>query len=99
MIRNFGNKAAADLFHKGSSRNLPSKYHQRAVDLLDIMEAVDSLIELDERGFPPSLRIHRLKGDRKGEFALDINKTSGWRITFFFEEKEFVNVKVENYHR
>ena len=47
LIRNFGNKAAADLFHKGQSKSLPQKHWQRATYLLDIMEAVDSLDDLN----------------------------------------------------
>lgn len=98
MIKNFGNKVAADLFHKGQSKSLPQKHWQRAIDLLDIMEAVDSLDNLNSKGFPPSLRMHKLKGSRKNEYAIDIHKTDGWRITFKFEENEFAEVKVENYH-
>ena len=66
--------------------------------MLDIMEAVESLEILKSKGFPPDLRLHPLKGSRSGEFAIDINKVSGWRITFRFEEKEFCDVKVEDYH-
>lgn len=98
MIRNFNNKAAADLFHKGQSRSLPQKHWRRAVDLLDIMESVGTMDDLKVRGFPPSLRLHKLKGSRKDEYAIDIHKIDGWRITFKFEENEFVEVKVENYH-
>ena len=42
--------------------------------------------------------MHKLKGSRKSEYAIDIHKTDGWRIAFKFEENEFVEVKVENYH-
>jgi plasmid maintenance system killer protein len=86
------------LFHNGQSKSLPKKYWQRAVDLLDIMEAVDYLDDLKAKGFPPSLRLHKLKGKRKAEYAIDIHKTDGWRITFKFENNEFVDVKVEDYH-
>jgi plasmid maintenance system killer protein len=98
LIRNFGNKAAADIFHKGQSRALPQKHWQRAIDLLDIMEAVDSLNELKVRGFPPSLRLHKLQGARRDEYAIDIHKTDGWRVTFRFEGSELLEVKIENYH-
>jgi len=98
MVRNFGNKAASDLFQKGSSRKLPQGLWKRAVFLLDLMEALESLEDLKSKGFPPSLRLHRLRHDRKGEFAIDIDKISGWRITFRFEAGEFIEVKVENYH-
>jgi hypothetical protein len=41
MIRDFGNKTASDLYHKGSCKGLPRQYWQRAIHLLEIMEAVD----------------------------------------------------------
>ncbi|MCM2280412.1 MAG: hypothetical protein NDI61_01040 [Bdellovibrionaceae bacterium] len=62
------------------------------------MEAVDSLDDLVSGGFPPSVRLHPLRGARKGEWAIDIHKTSGWRITFRFGQKEFFDVKIEDYH-
>lgn len=98
MIRNFGNKTAADLYHKGFSKGLPRQFWQRAIQLLDVMEAVENLEDLKIRGFPPSIRLHPLKGVRKGQWAIDINKVSGWRITFKFENSEFVEVKIEDYH-
>ncbi len=62
------------------------------------MEAVDSFKDLKEQGFPPSVRLHPLKGKRKGEWTVDINKVTGWRITFCFIKNEFAKVKIENYH-
>lgn len=98
MIKDFGNKLASDLYHKGGCKGLPSQYWQRAIHLLEVMDAVESFAELKRKGFPPSVRLHPLKGKRKGEWAIDIHKTSGWRITFRFEQSEFIGVKVENYH-
>lgn len=98
MIKEFGNKVAFDLFHTGKTKKLPFELWQRAVFLLDIMDAVTSLDELQRKGFPPSLRLHKLKGDRKNNFAIDINKISGWRITFTFKDNDFYDVKIENYH-
>ena len=54
--------------------------------------------ELKIEGFPPSVRLHPLKGSRKGQYAIDINKISGWRITFKFENNTFCEVKIEDYH-
>lgn len=98
MIKDFGNKAAFDLFHKGNCKLLPRQYWRRAIHLLEVMDAVESLEDLKNRGFPPSIRLHPLSGDRKGEWAIDIHKTSGWRITFRFDENEFSSVKIEDYH-
>lgn len=86
------------MYDKGQSKVLPRKHWQRAIDLLDIMEAVDSLSELTSEGFPPSLRLHKLQGRKECVFAIDIHKKDGWRITFDFESKQFTNVKIEDYH-
>lgn len=98
MIKEFRNRISFDLFHLGKTKKLPVEFWQRAIYLLDIMDAVTSLDELQRTGFPPSLRLHKLKGDRKNEFAIDINKLNGWRITFLFKENDFYDVKIENYH-
>jgi len=98
VIRDFGNKIASDLYHKGSCKGLPRPYWLRAIHLLEVMEAVESFEELKSKGFPPSVRLHPLTGNRKGEWAIDIHKTSGWRITFRFEHSEFIDVKIEDYH-
>lgn len=98
MIKSFGNKIAFEMFHKGRSKTLPRPFWQRAIDLLDVMEAVDNLQDLKDKSFPPSIRLHLLKGARKGEWAIDIQKTSGWRITFLLDVNQFVEVKIEDYH-
>jgi proteic killer suppression protein len=98
MIKEFGNRVAYDLFHEGKTKKLPEKHWTRAIHLLDIMDAVSSLDELESKGFPPSLRLHKLKGNRKSEFAIDINKISGWRITFKYVDGDFYDVKIEDYH-
>jgi len=98
MIKDFANKIAADLYHKGTCRGLPRQYWKRAIHLLEVMDAVESFVELKTKGFPPSVRLHPLSGARKGEWAIDIHKTSGWRITFRFEKNEFSDVKIEDYH-
>ena len=98
MIKDFGNKIAFDLFHQGKARKLPFELWQRAIHLLDIMDAVTSLDELQKNGFPPSLRLHTLKGNRKNELTIDIHKISGWRISFKFIDSDFYDVKIEDYH-
>jgi len=76
----------------------PRQYWKRAIHLLEVMDAVESFDELKTKGFPPSVRLHPLSGASKGEWAIDIHKTSGRRITFRFEKNEFSDVKIEDYH-
>lgn len=98
MIIDFGNKLAFDIFHYGQSKKLPSKFWTRAINLLDIMDSTDNLKDLQSKDFPPSLRLHKLKGKRSEEYAIDINKISGWRITFKFKNQDFYDVKIEDYY-
>jgi toxin HigB-1 len=98
VIESFGNTEAKAVFENGKRKKLPTQLLQRAIDLLDIMDNVDSLSDLEVKGHPPSLRLHKLTGSRKGFYAIDINKTSGWRITFKFLDGAFHEVSIENYH-
>ena len=98
MIENFGNKVARDIWEKDRSPKFPSQFHERAKALLVIMYNLSDLSELKAQGELPALRIHKLKGDRQGDLAVDIDKTSGWRVTFRFAGGKFLDVKIENYH-
>jgi plasmid maintenance system killer protein len=73
--------------------------HPRLTLLLDIMDNVESLEDLQVEAFPPDLRLHGLKGEKKGRYAIDIHKTQEWRITFEFSDNKFHRVVVENYHK
>jgi hypothetical protein len=44
----------------------------------------------------PGLRLHELKGDRKGTWSVTVS--GNWRITFSFEGKDAVDVDYEDYH-
>ncbi len=44
----------------------------------------------------PGFRLHPLKGDRKGLWAVDVNRN--WRIVFAFEEGNAFVVDYEDYH-
>ncbi len=43
-----------------------------------------------------SLRLHPLKGDREGEWAVDVSRI--WRITFRFVDGDVRDVDLVNYH-
>jgi len=44
----------------------------------------------------PGLRLHRLKGKRKGTWAVSVS--GNWRITFAFNGADVVDVDYEDYH-
>ena len=45
---------------------------------------------------PPSNRLERLKGDRKRQYSIRINKR--WRICFEFDGGNAENVEIVDYH-
>ena len=44
----------------------------------------------------PGFRLHRLKGDRRESWAIDVSKN--WRIVFSFEGGNVLAVDYEDYH-
>jgi len=99
VIESYGNAEAQKIFEDGKNKKLPDRLLKRAIYLLDIMDNVESLDDLKIKSFPPDVRLHSLKGEMKGRYAIDISKIDGWRITFEFKDGSFVRVCVENYHK
>lgn len=44
----------------------------------------------------PDFRLHQLKGEMQGLWAIDVNKN--WRITFEFKDGDVFVVNYEDYH-
>ena len=96
MIRNFGNKAARDIWEQGSSKQLPKDLWLRAKALLTIMHSTSELKDLQIKGQPPNIRLHKLKGNKKNSWSVTIKLP--WCFTFQFKDGEFIDVRIENYH-
>lgn len=97
MIRNFSSRSTEELWETNSSKSFPREIWVRAKALLTIMYSTSTLDDLKIKGQPPSIRLHKLKGNRKLEWSITISLP--WCITFKFKEGEFIDVKIENYHR
>ncbi len=103
MIVNFTGKVAKDIWEINSSKSLPENFWMRAKALLTIMHSTNELNELNElndlkiKGEPPTIRLHKLKGNRKEYWSITIKLP--WAITFKFKNGKFSEVKIENYHK
>jgi len=70
---------------------------------LDIESALDLLLALNVaaslRDLSPlkSVGLHKLKGDRKGQWAMTVN--GSWRICFEFRKSDAYQVELVNYHK
>lgn len=93
MIKSFADKHTHGLFTRGKSRRLPRDIVRRAIRRL---EYVDYATCLNDLTVPPSNRLHALRGDRKGQYAIRINDQ--WRVCFRFENGDAYEVQVADYH-
>ena len=64
-----------------------------AMARLQLLDAVRSLDEI-----PPlaSIRLHKMKGNRRGQWAMTIN--GPWRLVFEFRDGDAYNVEIVDYH-
>ena len=93
MIKTFADRHTEGLFVTGRSDRLPPDVVRRARRKL---EYIDLAVRLDDLRIPPGNRLHKLRGDRKGQYAIAINDQ--WRICFRFVDGDAYDVEVGDYH-
>jgi proteic killer suppression protein len=93
VIKTFSDKQSQALFVTGQSKRLPPDLLRRAARRL---EYIDLATCLDDLNAPPSSRLHALKGDREGQYAISINDQ--WRICFRFRDGDAYDVEITDYH-
>ena len=69
-------------------------FEQSAFHKLDLLAAATSL---DDLRSPPGNRLEMLKGDRKSQWSIRINRQ--WRICFLWTEEGPAEVEIVDYHR
>jgi len=57
---------------------------------------LDAVTELNELRVPPNNQLEALKGERKGQHSIRINKQ--WRICFQWHVGHVCNVEIIDYH-
>jgi toxin HigB-1 len=93
MIKTFADRRTRDLFLSGTAKRFPADVAAHAARKL---EYVDLATRLDDLRVPPGNRLHALKDDRKGQYAISINDQ--WRICFRFVDGDAFEVEVCDYH-
>lgn len=93
MIRTFADKLTAAVFAGEQVRKLPPEIQQTARRKLKLIDAATSI---DAPRVPPSNRLELLKGDRKRQYSIRVNRQ--WRIRFRWEGEGAAGVEVADYH-
>ena len=93
VIKTFADRHTQELFATGRSTRLPPEITRRArrkVEYIDLASRIGDL------RVPPGNRLHKLAGDREGQYAIAINDQ--WRICFRFEDGDAFDVEIADYH-
>jgi proteic killer suppression protein len=92
MIKKFSCKDTEKLFNDKRVRRFQS-FERQARKRLMVLHASPSLETLM---LNPGNMFHALGGDRKGQYAISINKQ--WRVCFTWHEGGAYNVEIVDYH-
>jgi toxin HigB-1 len=93
MIRIFADGHTEELYITGKSKRFPTEIARRGIRKLEYIELA---ADLDDLKVPPGNRLHRLGGDRRGQYSISINDK--WRICFRFTNGDAYDVEITDYH-
>jgi len=62
-----------------------------------LLDALDAAPSLEPLRTLRAVRLHSLRGDRRGRLAMTVNQR--WRITFKFGEGDAHDVAIEDYNK
>jgi len=94
MIRTWANRVSERFYTEGKSSPFRGLDVEAAQDLLAALRAARSLRDLSPL---KSVGLHKLKGDRAGQWAMTVNDR--WRICFRFKDGDVYDVEIVDYHR
>jgi proteic killer suppression protein len=92
MIRSIRHKGLRRLHQEDDSRGVLGEHVEKLRDILARLDAAAIVSDMDLPGF----RLHALKGDRKGFWAVTVR--ANWRVIFRFEEGDAVDLDYVDYH-
>ena len=94
MIRSWRNTATRRFAEEGKASKFRGLDTEAAIELLAALDAATSLGDLSPL---KSVGLHKLTGDRRGQWAMTVN--GPWRICIEFRKGEAFEVEIVDYHR
>ena len=92
-VRSIAHKGLRRLYEDNSSKGLNADTVDKLRKMLSFLDAMEDPEELRSH---PLWKAHVLTGDRKGTWSLHV--TRNWRLTFRVENREIVELNLEDYH-
>ena len=94
MIKSWANSRSRRFYEEAKISKFRSLDINAADELLAILDAATSIKDLSPL---KSVGLHKLSGDRAGQWAMTVN--GPWRICFRFKNGNAYEVEIIDYHR
>lgn len=94
MIKSFADSKTRRFYEEGKASKFRGMDANAADDLLAALDAAVSLRDLSPL---KSVGLHKLAGNRSGQWAMTIN--GPWRICFEFKDGDAYDVEITDYHK
>jgi len=92
MIKSFKHKGLERFYIRGTTAGIQAAHAKKLRLILSNLDQAESPDDMDL----PGLRLHELKGDRKGIWSVSVS--GNWRVTFRFNGRDAEIVNYEDYH-
>ena len=92
MIVSFKHKGLENFYAKGSLSGIQAKHKKKLRMQLAALNTAQVIEDMNIPGY----RLHPLKGERKGLWAVSVS--GNWRLTFRFENGNVYILNYEDYH-
>ena len=94
MIKSWANRKSQLFYENGKA----SKFRGLDIDMADeLIASLDAAESLSDLSPLKSVGLHKLSGDRAGQWAMTIN--GPWRICFRFKDGNAFDVEIIDYHK
>jgi proteic killer suppression protein len=92
MIRTIKHRGLRRLYERGETKGVRQDHVPRLRRILGLLDLASVPSDMDL----PGLRLHPLKGDLKGFYAVSVS--GNWRVVFRFEGGDVFDVDYDDYH-
>lgn len=92
MIRRFRHRGLQRFFRDGDTSGINAQHATRLGRILTSLNASTGPAGMNLPGY----RLHRLRGDREGQWAVSVS--GNWRVVFRFEGEDVTDVDLTDYH-
>ena len=92
MIERFRHKGLELLFEEGDPTGVNPQHVEKIENILGLLDVAQDIEDMNV----PTFRLHALKGDLKGFWAVTVR--ANWRIIFRFADGRASDVDLIDYH-